>query len=155
MKRFQMLLMLIALAFFTACSSSSSDDDGGGGPNPNPNPNPTTPDFTVRDAAKTSAHPYFQQGHSEGFTIDGEQGKELTLTRGTTYTFGVNTPGHPFYISTSDIGNGPGEIADGVTNSKISNGTLSFTPNANHPDLLYYQCDVHDYMGWKINIVDP
>tara|TARA_R110001583_G_scaffold25760_6_gene93111 strand:+ start:27156 stop:27617 length:462 start_codon:yes stop_codon:yes gene_type:complete len=153
MKKFQMLLMLIALALFTACSSSSSDDDGGG--NPNPNPNPTTPDFTVRVVVKTSAHPYFQVGQSEGYTIDGEEGKELTLTRGTTYTFGVNTPSHPFYISTSTVGNGAGEVTDGVTNSMTTNGTLSFTPNGNHPDLLYYQCGVHDNVGWKINIVDP
>ena len=153
MKKIQILLMLIAVAFFTACSSG-----GGGGdsdPDPGPGPGPITPDFTVRDATKTNAHPYFQQGHSEGYTIDGVQGKVLTLTRGTTYTFGVNTPGHPFYISTSTVGNGAGEVTDGVTSSMTTNGTLSFTPNGNHPDLLYYQCDVHDNMGWKINIVDP
>jgi len=152
MKKIQTLLILITLAFFTACS-------GGGGSDPDPDPGPgsgpVTPDFTVRVSVKTSAHPYFQTGHSEGFTINGEQGKELTLTRGTTYTFGVSTPGHPFYISTSTVGGGSGEVTNGVTNSMTTSGTLSFTPNGTHPDLLYYQCDIHNNMGWKINIVDP
>ncbi|MFA8433112.1 MAG: hypothetical protein ACEPOZ_01225 [Marinifilaceae bacterium] len=152
MDKLRLFLMLLVVAVVAACSSGSDGDDDGMIPNPNPSPNV---DFAVREQTKTSAHPQFGAGSNHGYTIDGIEGKELTLARGTTYIFDVNTPGHPFYISTSLIGQGAGEVTEGVTNSKTTNGTLSFTPNGNHPDLLYYQCDVHDNMGWKINIVDP
>lgn len=33
-------------------------------------------------------------------------------------------------------------------------GMLRFTPDRNTPDLIYYQCYIHRYMGWKIRIVD-
>ncbi|XP_046909339.2 protein Skeletor, isoforms B/C isoform X2 [Dermatophagoides farinae] len=31
---------------------------------------------------------------------------------------------------------------------------LQFTPDQNTPDLIYYQCYLHRFMGWKIHIVD-
>nr|XP_027202937.1 protein Skeletor, isoforms B/C-like [Dermatophagoides pteronyssinus] len=31
---------------------------------------------------------------------------------------------------------------------------LQFTPDHNTPDLIYYQCYLHRFMGWKIHIVD-
>jgi hypothetical protein len=116
----------------------------------------TTVTFQVTVKAKTSAHPYFNQGAPNGFVIDGVEGKELTLKRGTTYSFVINTPGHPFYLTTSPAGGmgASGEVTAGVTGSRSSTGTLTFTPDASHPALLYYQCAVHSPMGWKINITD-
>ncbi len=118
----------------------------------------TGPVFSVIAEVKNQSHPQFGLGsRPEGFTINGIQGMELTLIRGITYSFAVMAPTHAFFISTSSIG-GPlnlaSEVTDGVVNSMISSGTLFFTPNVNHPSLLYYQCGAHDFMGWKINIVD-
>lgn len=111
--------------------------------------------FSVSVAPKTAAHPFDGLGSGHGYVIDGVEGKELTLMRGITYTFNVNTPGHPFHISTDDEGgNTANEITDGVTDSQTTNGVLTFTPNSSHPSLLYYTCAVHTYMGYKINIVD-
>lgn len=117
--------------------------------------------FTVTVANKTSEHPYYQQGASEGFVIDGVQGKELTLVRGTTYTFqSQGIPSfHPFYISTSEKGAGAGTYSAGVTgNGAWGSRKLVFTPGESTPDLLWYQCQTnhlsHNYMGWKLNIVD-
>ncbi|XP_078691914.1 protein Skeletor, isoforms B/C-like isoform X2 [Branchiostoma floridae x Branchiostoma belcheri] len=31
---------------------------------------------------------------------------------------------------------------------------LYWTPDDNTPDLVYYQCYTHQYLGWKINVVD-
>jgi len=117
----------------------------------------TGPVFSVIAEPQNHSHPQGFFG-SNGFTIDGVQGKELTLIRGITYAFSVFAPGHYFFISTDAIG-GPAslpasEVTDGVVGSMIDIGTLYFTPNASHPNLLYYQCGLHDYMGWKINIVD-
>ncbi len=118
----------------------------------------TGPTFSVIVEPKNQSHPQFGLGgRPEGFTINGVQGMELTLIRGITYSFAVMAPGHAFIISTSSEGgsaNMASEVTNGVVNSQVSSGTLFFTPNASHPSLLYYQCGLHDFMGWKINIVD-
>jgi trimeric autotransporter adhesin len=112
--------------------------------------------FTVIDELKTVAHPYYNVGSSFGYTVNGVQGRELTLFRGITYSFNVNLPGHPIHISTDAVGgNFNNEITNGVTNSRAETGTMTFTPNNSHPALLWYQCGQHANMGWKINIMDP
>lgn len=111
--------------------------------------------FTVTVETKTEEHPYFGMGNSQGFAIDGVQGAELTLKRGMTYAFRMdNVPVfHPFYISTSDLGAGTGQYTDGVVGSGATgNDTLFFTPGSDAPDMLYYQCQNHQYMGYQINI---
>lgn len=113
--------------------------------------------FTVTVEQKTSEHPNFGNGDPDGYAIDGEQGAELTLIRGTTYTFEMDdVPAiHPFYISTSEVGAGAGEYSEGVTgNGATDNETLTFTPSESTPDELYYQCSAHQYMGWIINVTD-
>ena len=112
--------------------------------------------FSVIVEPKNPSHPYYGLGSANGFNIDGVQGRELTLVRGVTYTFNINTtPAHPFYISSDPNGAGANEITNGVTGSQTTFGTLTFTPNGTHPALLYYQCYNHQNMGWKINIVNP
>lgn len=111
--------------------------------------------FNVTVANKTAAHPLFGEGHNEGYLVDGAEGKEVVLMRGTTYTFQmVNVPDlHPFYISTSASGGGAGTYSDGVTNNNVTgNSALTFTPTASAPELLYYQCSFHPSMGGRIVI---
>ena len=112
--------------------------------------------FTVRVTTKTPQHPYFGQGSSLGYVVNGVEGRELTLKRGTTYTFSISTPGHPFYITIDSVGDnsGIGEVTEGVSGSRTQDGTLMFTPTAAHPDTLYYHCWIHPNMGWMINIID-
>ena len=112
--------------------------------------------FAVTVATKTSQHPYNGQGHPQGYVIDGEQGKELTLVRGRTYTFQLSNVStvHPFVISTSEVGAGAGTWTDGVTGSGATGDeALTFTVPEAAPDLLWYQCGVHQRMGWRLNIV--
>ncbi len=119
--------------------------------------NPTGTSFSVIDDIKDSSHPYDGIGSSFGFVVDGVQGKELTLTRGITYTFNINSPGHPLYITTDAAGgsgSGAGMISNGVNGNFTDVGILTFKPNGSHPALLYYNCDNHSNMGWKINIVN-
>lgn len=33
-------------------------------------------------------------------------------------------------------------------------GIITWTPDENTPDTVYYQCFTHRYLGWKINVVD-
>ncbi|XP_071964714.1 protein Skeletor, isoforms B/C-like isoform X2 [Antedon mediterranea] len=39
-------------------------------------------------------------------------------------------------------------------NRRVLPGILKWTPNANTPDTVYYQCYTHQYFGWKIQVVD-
>ncbi len=113
-------------------------------------------DFNVTAVAKTAGDPYFGVGNAFCFAINGVHEQEITLTRGVTYTFGIDTPGHPFYLTTDPTGGpgAPGEITSGVMGSQTQTGTLTFTPGASTPALIYYQCAVHPDMGWKIDITD-
>ena len=111
--------------------------------------------FDVSVVSADDSHPDAGNTHPVVYAIDGVQGAELTLVRGETYEFNVNASGHPFFLSTVDENSYDNEITDGVTNSPVQNGTLTFTPGASLPDEIYYQCGFHANMGWKINLVEP
>ncbi len=87
------------------------------------------------------------------YVVNGSPRPELTLMRGTTYTFSVNASGHPFIITTSSTG-GPGAAEDvaGVTGEGVAVGTITFTPDGATPATVYYQCHVHTGMGNAIHI---
>jgi hypothetical protein len=119
-------------------------------------------EFRVWVEPKNQEHPFFQQGEPEGYVLDGVgsdigiQGRDVYLERGVTYTFQmVDVPvDHPFYISTSESGFGAGVWTDGVTgNFATGNQVLTFTPDDDTPDLLYYQCSVHLFMGGRIHVI--
>src|SRR5690606_15960066 len=112
--------------------------------------------FTVTVNKSTASNPNGRKAHSEVFYIDGVESKELTLSRGTTYTFVMDDVPtiHPFYISTSSVGASASPYSTGVTGGfATGTSTLTFTPGGATPNLLYYQCGSHEYMGWKINVV--
>ncbi|HEX9953108.1 MAG TPA: hypothetical protein VGB53_15165 [Rubricoccaceae bacterium] len=130
------LLLILALTAFSAASAQTT--------------------FVVTTVDKTAAHPYFGQGHPMGFAIDGVQGATLTLQRGQTYTFQMNTPSglHPFYISTDAAGGGAGLWAAGVTgNNATGTATLTFTVPASAPNEMWYQCNFHQFMGYRISVI--
>ncbi len=116
-----------------------------------------TGDFIVTVTTKTPSNPYYKQGVTTTYEINGVEANELTLHYGTTYTFGINAPGHPFYLTTSDIGGPgfPGELpaSAGVTGQETETGEMTYTPGVATASPIYYQCGVHDYMGWKIDLV--
>ena len=75
----------------------------------------------------------------------------LTLERGKTYEFDIETSNHPFEIRQ----NGSQDLYSmGITNNGIANGKLTFTVPNDAPSLLYYICKFHSGMTGTINIVD-
>jgi hypothetical protein len=112
--------------------------------------------FTVVAAPKDGSHPHFGEGSPVAFVVDGVQGRELILVRGKTYTFHVDTGAmHDFYLSSDERGTGIGTVADGVSGNFTYKGDVSFTPGAETPDLVYYACRNHRYMGGAIHVVNP
>jgi len=88
------------------------------------------------------------------YLFSGVPDPTLTLVRGCTYTFNLNTGGHPFLIK-SVSGNGTGNMYNsGVSGNGTQVGTLTFTVPMNAPDTLYYNCSLHVFMGGTINITN-
>lgn len=105
------------------------------------------------------------------FTISKDQ-KEVygcpyvTLNVGTTYRFVIDTPKHPFYITTDSEGGGvlrkPLQSLVGVIeivpettgeegNVGIEKGILTWTPSIEHAQMkLFYQCNFYPSMGNSI-----
>jgi hypothetical protein len=91
------------------------------------------------------------------FSIEGENRPHLSLVRGFTYKFEVNTNGkHPFYLSENPEYSSTydGEYLSGVTGSKVSDGNLTFTVPATGPNLLYYHSPNAGSMGSPITILN-
>lgn len=89
-----------------------------------------------------------------GNTLVNASNPAITLTRGRTYTFTVNAPGHPFWIKTVQ-GIGAGDAYNtGVTNNGSMDGTVTFTVPATAPNTLYYNCEFHAPMTNAFTIVD-
>lgn len=63
----------------------------------------------------------------------------ITLYRGQTYKFNINTPDDPFYIRTNRLDGSTANYNRGVENNGVEVGTLTFTVPLNAPDSLYYQ----------------
>jgi len=116
--------------------------------------------FVVTVVKRDERHPWYGKGlkgrgNEMVFAVDGVSGKELILVRGQTYIFEIHsTPQHDFYITTSDIGRGTGLVSEGVEGNFTYEGTVTFTPTAATPDVVYYQCQNHTYMGGAIYIVN-
>jgi len=113
-------------------------------------------DFAVVATTKDNSHPHFGEGNTLGFAINGIQGRTLVLVRGHTYSFNINTgPMHDFYISTDPLGWGTAPLTAGVVGNFTYKGKVTFTPSAETPDLVYYACRNHKFMGGEIHIVNP
>jgi hypothetical protein len=91
---------------------------------------------------------------SSAYVIDGVSNPTLTFCRGSTYTFAVNTPGHPFYIKTvASTGTG-NAYSTGVTGNGTTAGNVTFVVPSSAPDPLYYACSIHAPMEGTIHIVN-
>jgi len=108
-------------------------------------------EYTVTVEKKLPTHIWYNKGSSLCYAINGKQGTTLTLTRGFRYTFHINTPGHPFYFSTSETGAGDGDL---ISNRGVDSGVLSVLITKEMPSNIYYQCMLHEKMGGIIHIVD-
>lgn len=117
---------------------------------------PTAPNtLLITSADKDKTHPRFGQGSDQAFLVNGKQGDKVVLSRGQTYTFDVKTGvAHDFYLTSNPAGWGSATYVDGVEGQFTYRGEVTFAPTVTAPDVLYYQCRNHKYMGGTIYIVN-
>jgi plastocyanin len=89
------------------------------------------------------------------YTINGLSNPGLTLRRGTTYSFSINSSGHPFYIKSVQGSTTANAFTNGVTGNGAQSGTLTFSVPTNAPGTLFYDCSIHASMTGTITIIDP
>ena len=89
-----------------------------------------------------------------GEGLSNSSNPDFTFRRGSTYTFNVNTPGHPFYINTAQGTGTANTYNSGVANNGAVSGTITFTVPTDAPNTLFYNCEFHGSMTGMINVTD-
>ena len=90
--------------------------------------------------------------NGEGLT--NSSNPNFTFKRGSTYSFNINTPGHPFLIKSVQGTGTADSYSSGVTNNGAIAGTITFTVPMNAPNTLYYICEFHGSMTGIITITN-
>lgn len=90
------------------------------------------------------------------WTINGQTNPALTLLRGQTYEFVMQSvsAAHPFNINTANTTGSANLYNNGVTNnSATGTQTLTFVVPNDAPDSLHYNCGNHAAMNGPITIM--
>ena len=111
-----------------------------------------TTTFNVAVGAKSDyGHRYLGMGSNSGYLINGEMSPYINMMIGKTYTFvfenGYGSHPFKFYLDA--------EKSDPYTYNVTDNGsdTVSITVTSETPQILYYQCSAHGYMGNQIQVI--
>lgn len=125
--------------------------------------------FFISVQSKASTHPYFNEGGNayrlialERNLVNTDYGQSPTLNLETgryMFYYGeahnstavYNATNHPLRFYTSFDKTSGSEYTD-LVNLSSNNMSLSLTVTVDTPDVLYYQCENHPYMGGRINI---
>ena len=116
----------------------------------------TYTELAVTRVTKSSAHIYEGTGSTLGYAIDGVEAPFLEFKPGNTYRFDQSdstNSGHPllFYYD-------PGkttQFSTGVTTNGTPGSSGAYTHivvSESTPNILYYMCSSHPYMGNRIDI---
>ena len=116
----------------------------------------TYTNFSITVAAKDSTHIYNGTGSGNGYKVNTVFSPFLKFKVGNTYRFDQSdssNSGHPllFYY---DAGKTT-QFSTGVTTNGTPGSSGAYTEIAvteSTPNILYYQCSVHGYMGSRVDV---
>lgn len=114
----------------------------------------TTPGYSGSQGVPGGVYYSVTNNGTATFTINGATNPTLTLARGYTYYFTVNSPGYNFYIKTTNIIDVLNLYNTGVTNNGIDSGTITFTVPLDAPSNLYYISTTGTNMSGNIVVLD-
>ena len=114
-------------------------------------------EYTVTVDTKTSAHPYSGSGSSSAYFLDGVESPSIILAPNQTYRFDQSdstNSSHPldFYVDAAKNAS----YTTGVTVSGTAGSAGAYTEivvGEDTPQVLYYQCQSHGYMGSVASIL--
>jgi hypothetical protein len=89
-----------------------------------------------------------------GEGLSNASNSNFTFKRGSTYTFNVNTPGHPFLIKSVQGTGTSNSYNSGVTNNRAISGAVTFIVPIDAPNTLFYNCEFHGSMTGTITITN-
>ena len=112
--------------------------------------------FIVTVDTKTSSHIYFGTGSGNGYVLNNSVAPFISFKVGNTYRFDQSdstNSGHPllFYYDAAKTT----QYSTGVTTNGTPGSSGAYTEivvSETTPNILYYQCSVHGYMGSRIDI---
>ena len=111
----------------------------------------TSNTFSITVTAQSSSN-YILSGSDQNGNVSGND-PSISAKVGDTFSFNVNSPGHPFYlIVVSNGGTDSNNLIDGVSNNGASSGTISWTPTT--AGTYYYICEYHPSMLGTITITE-
>jgi len=116
----------------------------------------TYTEFAVTVAAKTSTHIYNGTGSSNGYLLNNSVAPFINLKVGNTYRFtqeDATNASHPLRLY-YDAGKTT-QYSTGVTTAGTPGSSGAYTQivvSETTPNILYYQCSSHGYMGSRIDI---
>ena len=88
------------------------------------------------------------------YLVNGVESPRIYLRVGIKYTFDVDAKGHPFYLTTDARGGTSHQRGSVMNTTPLEVGQLEFTPDQDQVGMhLYYQCDLHPGMGYKLHVV--
>ena len=104
--------------------------------------------FTALAQTKSANHPYKNLGSSNGYIIDGVETPFLYLTEGY-YKFDYSgATSHPirFYFDAAKT-----TQYNPSSHVSVAGNVITLKIDKDSPQIIYYQCSSHGYMGWAIH----
>ena len=78
----------------------------------------------------------------------------ITLFRGQTYNFEINSPNNPFSFKTSRSKDDLNRYSQGISQNAITSGVITFTVDVEAPDVIFYCSENDANAGGAIQILD-
>ena len=92
---------------------------------------------------------------NQAYAVDGVNDKTIWVIRGNTYTFSINSTGHPFWIKTVQGRGTSNAYNTGITANGTDTNLITWVVANDTPSTLYYNCQFHPSMSGIIKVVDP
>ena len=109
----------------------------------------TSNTYNITVTAQSSSN-YILSGSDQNGNVSGND-PSISVKAGDTFSFNVNSPGHPFFIIiNSNGGFESNNLPSGITNNGASTGTVSWTPT--EAGTYYYICEYHPSMIGTITV---